>query len=576
MQLFEWMARSAVLTALLGVAAWALDDVLHTRQRATRFVWVGALLLSIALPAITMLAPDVWPEWLKRSSGAIVLPEVQTTFVESVSVSAPAAGANWSPRDFALGLWFSATVLLALRWVHGWLKVRVVRERAREVILSGERVLIADKFGPAVIGLRRPRVVMPSWLLLGDADRQRMIVRHEVEHTRAGDHWLLAIAPILVALFPWNAALWWQLQRLRLAVELDCDARVLRGGVPALDYGSMLLDVAGGITVLQPTLAALSEPRTSLERRIRAMTPVRYRYALARATSFIALAALTVAGALTAAAPAAQPVIAQERPVRVEQSQDGPLLIVLNGKMIAPTEKLDLADLEVATIEVLKPADALKKYGDRGKFGALVVTTRARTQEGVSTTKPAQEPPKLIKEVPRKAPLEEPAATGIITGRVIIAETGEPAVGAQISIDNFYHGAVTDANGRFVIREVPAGARTLDIRTKGYSGKQEISVKRDMTTTVSEIPLKMMSALEMTKFEKGQPGVPTLVEKVKAAVVMSPLIILDGVWLGNDTGWLKDLDPAVIDRVEVLKGPTAVDLYGERARDGVILIFTKR
>ena len=33
-----------------------------------------------------------------------------------------------------------------------------------------------------------------------------------------------------VVLMPWNLPLWWQWRRLRFAIEVDCDARVLASG----------------------------------------------------------------------------------------------------------------------------------------------------------------------------------------------------------------------------------------------------------------------------------------------------------------------------------------------------------
>ena len=44
---------------------------------------------------------------------------------------------------------------------------------------------------------------------------------HEAEHRAARDTWLLFVGALLVVLTPWNAALWWQISRLRAAVELD-------------------------------------------------------------------------------------------------------------------------------------------------------------------------------------------------------------------------------------------------------------------------------------------------------------------------------------------------------------------
>jgi TonB-dependent SusC/RagA subfamily outer membrane receptor len=173
--------------------------------------------------------------------------------------------------------------------------------------------------------------------------------------------------------------------------------------------------------------------------------------------------------------------------------------------------------------------------------------------------------------------MEEPAATGTITGRVIIAETGEPAVGAQVSVDNVSRGAVTDARGRFVITGIPAGAHALDVRTKGYSGKEAVSVAAGEATTVSAISLNPMTAVEVSKFDKAEViQEPRWKDAVKSAIATRPLIILNGIPLGDNSDWLKNLDPDLIDKIEVVKGPAAAALYGERARDGVILIYTKR
>ena len=53
-----------------------------------------------------------------------------------------------------------------------------------------------------------------------------------------------------------------------------------------------------------------------------------------------------------------------------------------------------------------------------------------------------------------------------------------------------------------------------------------------------------------------------------------PLVILDGKKL--DTGKLKEIDPSTIESMEVLKDAATVEKYGEEAKNGVILITTKK
>ena len=79
------------------------------------------------------------------------------------------------------------------------------------------------------------------------------------------------LAHFALIAMPWNVALWWQLMRLRVAVELDCDARVLRDA-DARSYGDLLLEVARPrrrLALMGAT--AFAERASQLERRIRAI-----------------------------------------------------------------------------------------------------------------------------------------------------------------------------------------------------------------------------------------------------------------------------------------------------------------
>jgi TonB-dependent starch-binding outer membrane protein SusC len=52
----------------------------------------------------------------------------------------------------------------------------------------------------------------------------------------------------------------------------------------------------------------------------------------------------------------------------------------------------------------------------------------------------------------------------------------------------------------------------------------------------------------------------------------NPIILVDGVLVTN----LNNIDPAIVDRVEVVKGPAGGMLYGAKGANGVIQIFTKK
>jgi TonB family protein len=156
---------------------------------------------------------------------------------------------------------------------------------------------VTPAIGPAVFGVRRPRLLVPRWLLDLDTPHQTLALQHEQEHARARDPQLLLLCAIACALVPWNVGAWWIARRLRLAMELDCDARVLRSARDAGRYGRLLLFMAERQSRMR-LASMLAESNSHLSRRIRAMNASRPTNPMLRA----ALLAIGVAGALACSA----------------------------------------------------------------------------------------------------------------------------------------------------------------------------------------------------------------------------------------------------------------------------------
>jgi beta-lactamase regulating signal transducer with metallopeptidase domain len=312
------VALDVLAVGTLGVAAGgALAWALARAGRPTRFAWAAALALAVGLPAARAARAHA-----ARGAARPIAP---------VTVVAPAARAPLAwivvrPRpalaaaDRVLGAAWAASSALALAWVAGGaLRLARARRRWRPARVDGVPVRVSDADGPAVVGWRRPTIVVPRWALALPDDARALLLAHERAHADAGDVRLLAAATLAVALAPWHPALWWALGRLRAAVELDCDARVLasadtRGRRRA--YATLLLDVGAraiGVERLLPGAVAFGRPPSLLARRITAMTSLPPRPAPARVT-----AAVLAAGALAAsgaALPAAR-VAALQPPAR--------------------------------------------------------------------------------------------------------------------------------------------------------------------------------------------------------------------------------------------------------------------
>lgn len=136
----------------------------------------------------------------------------------------------------------------------------------------GRDVFVSADRGPAVAGVWDPWVVLPRWVLALPERELRMVLLHEEEHLRACDTRFLGAALALVALSAWNPVTWWQLRRLRTAMEMDCDRRVLRQAPDRATYGASLLSVAARASGLSLGLAAFTERSLNLKRRILVMT----------------------------------------------------------------------------------------------------------------------------------------------------------------------------------------------------------------------------------------------------------------------------------------------------------------
>lgn len=123
---------------------------------------------------------------------------------------------------------------------------------------------------------------------------------------RAHDIRILGGALLVAVLVPWNLPVWWQLRRLRFAIEVDCDARVLRTGQSRSSYSQVLLNVATHLLPLRAAAAGLSESGSSLEERVRIMhTPVRKQWrVLAALLASCSVASIVVAANVTAPAVA--------------------------------------------------------------------------------------------------------------------------------------------------------------------------------------------------------------------------------------------------------------------------------
>jgi TonB-dependent starch-binding outer membrane protein SusC len=229
-------------------------------------------------------------------------------------------------------------------------------------------------------------------------------------------------------------------------------------------------------------------------------------------------------------------------------------------------------------------------------------------------------------------------ATGVVVGAVTDAATRQPIAGAQITIVGTTLGTVTDPQGRYMLRNVPAGPQLIRVTLIGYAADDvrivvttegtvqaniglrvsavaldEVVVsgvtgraerKRELGTNTATISARDLERAPITRMADVLVGRAAGVQmqivsgtvgtsqriRIRGANSISlsnePLIIVDGIQFSNNKGGfavggadysrLNDLNPEDISSMEILKGPAASALYGTAASNGVILITTRR
>ncbi len=204
-----------------------------------------------------------------------------------------------------------------------------------------------------------------------------------------------------------------------------------------------------------------------------------------------------------------------------------------------------------------------------------------------------------------------------ITARGVVQDkSGEPIIGANVSVKGTGTGTITDLDGRFTLPDVQAGS-TLLVTYIGYINKEltvrdqgnqlvvleednrtldEVVVigygtvkRRDLTGAVASVKGEELAAnpvSNVTQALQGRlPGVNVVSQDGRPGATVSvrvrgggsitqsndPLYVVDGFPVGN----ISDIPASEIETIDVLKDASSTAIYGARGANGVILITTK-
>lgn len=285
-----WMMYSILIGGLCALAAHALENAARLFGKPSRWTWFVAMGATLGISLMAMRTAIVGATTLiPRRRGASWLDGPASSYIRYYD-----SLAQWDVILSPL-LWASSALVAAVFAIAIW---RLVQRRRvwQSASLDGHSVLVSDAEGPAIVGFIKSAIVVPKWALAESERVRSLIMAHELEHQRAGDHLLSALAIVATVAQPWNPAVWWIASRLRLALEVDCDSRVLRRGSDPRTYGLLLLEAGSRAAGCRLPTPALSRPLSSLEERLRIITAER-RSGRTRAARLALVAAILIATA---------------------------------------------------------------------------------------------------------------------------------------------------------------------------------------------------------------------------------------------------------------------------------------
>jgi TonB-linked SusC/RagA family outer membrane protein len=215
-----------------------------------------------------------------------------------------------------------------------------------------------------------------------------------------------------------------------------------------------------------------------------------------------------------------------------------------------------------------------------------------------------------------------------IQGMVQDEETGQPLSGISVQVKKTRIGTITDASGHFalqvdskmdpvilVISSIGFAPKEMTISSaqttmtairllKAIKANEEIVVvgygsqnRSRVTSSISKVNVGMLSPEKNVVSDIGKAlqgrvpglfiasteGTPNSGKTIQIRGVQSqnafqssPLIVIDGLIIDNNTFNLNSINPQDVESVEVLKDAASAAIYGARGSTGVILITTKK
>ena len=206
-----------------------------------------------------------------------------------------------------------------------------------------------------------------------------------------------------------------------------------------------------------------------------------------------------------------------------------------------------------------------------------------------------------------------------VTGQVLSSDDQTGLPGVAIIIKGTSEGTITDAEGNYTLeapgdatlifsytgyltQEIPVNSRsTINIEmSPDITEMEELIVvgygmqkKSHLTGAVSKVSNERLDQIPISRVDDALVGqvsgvniqmtnpaageAPTIQIRGQGSISFesTPLVVVDGIVVGNDADFLSSIDMNNVSSVEILKDAASAAIYGSRGANGIIMITTK-
>ena len=521
----------------------------ETFHRFNRIALLGVIILSVAIPFIRIMTdePVAIQRPLQNLEYLLQMAQMQTEIQVQTSQS------FWLPLLFVVYL--VGCVFFFARFLYSTIRIcRMIGMGEKQVLPDGSKLVVTDE------------PVCPfSWMgyiVISQKDMEESgeeILTHEMAHIRARHSVDMLICSFCVILQWFNPAVWLLKQELENIHEYEADESVINHGIDAKHYQLLLIKKAVGSQRF--TSMANSFNHSKLKKRITMMLK-RKSNPWAR-LKYLYVLPLTAVAVVAFARPEISRELGKISSAKI--SEIVPVKEVIEPKKAEPV-------VEVVPAPVEKPA--IKEVVASAPQVVKVIKTEAKankdsvTQEKEKTENPLEVMQQQLDNFSKDA--EDRMRN--IKQRVEMSRN-------LILIDNEV------ATYEELDKVSPENIHSFSMSPKDKS--EEILTKYNASDKQGVISVVTKGAIASGKIKEDDVkvvGYGRLSDRLPGDVKIrirdgqigkeKPLIIIDGVEQIKDDA-IDKLNPNIIESISVLKDESSVKLYGERGKDGVILITTK-